>query len=186
MALYRESFVFALFTSEPALFWTGHGELDLPADAIFPTPVVVPGGGGLVNLPELEQLINGTAQRVEVRLSGVSEEAVRLAVEETPDIYGAPAFIGRVQFDEAWKVAGPVAWEWTGEGRGLIISGDDAGAQGRSRTITLKLAAGDTTRSRARMAFFTDADQRRDFPDDDFFSHVAGINAGTSRRWGPK
>lgn len=69
-------------------------------------------------------------------------------------------------------------------GYGLAVAGDEDGAD-RKRTLTLKLASGDTTRSRAPLAFFTDADQRRDFPDDAVFSHVAGINAGTSRRWGP-
>lgn len=184
MALYRESFIFRLETDEPATFWTGHGDLLLPADLVLPTDTIVPGGGDLINLPDLEQLINGTAQPVEITLSGVSPRTAALAAEESAQVPGAEAYIGRIEFDENWQVRGPVVWEWTGEGRGLSVSGD-AGDLGRTRTITLKLAAGDTTRSRAPLAFFTDADQRRDFPTDAVFSHVAGINAGTSRRWGP-
>jgi hypothetical protein len=184
MALYRESFIFRLETDEPAMFWTGHGDLPLAADDVLSEPAVALGGGDLVNLPDLEQLINGTAQRVEVTLSGVSQRTAVLASEEAPQVNGAPAYIGRVQFDEAWQQQGPVVWEWSGEGRGLTVSGDD-GEDGRTRSLTLKLGSGDTTRSRAPLAFFTDADQRRDFPTDTVFSHVAAINAGTSRRWGP-
>lgn len=185
MPSYRESFIFRLETNEPAMFWTGHGDLLLPADDVLPEETIVSGGGDLVSLPEIEQLINGTAQRVEVTISGVSQRAVALAAEETPEVSGAAAYIGRIQFDEDWQLAGPVVWEWTGEGRALTVGGED-GSEGRTRSITLRLGSGDTTRSRAPLSFFTDADQRRDFPTDAFFSHVGAINSGTSRRWGPE
>lgn len=184
MPSYRESFVFVVDTDEPALFWTGHTDLLLPDDDVLPIPTLVPGGGELINLPDLEGLLNGTAQRVEVVFSGVSARAVALATEEATDVAGRAVHIGRVDFDEEWQIAGPVAWEWTGEAKKLTVGGD-ATSEGRSRTITFTVGAGDTTRGRAPFAFFTDADQRRDFPDDAIFSHVGGINAGTSRRWGP-
>lgn len=185
MALYRESYIFRIETDEPALFWTGHGDLLLPADTVLPAPAVALGAGSLVNLPELEQLINGIAQRVEVVLSGVTETTVALAVEEAPQIPGAAVNIGRITFDEEWQVVGAVEWEWSGEGRSLTV-GSQGGGDTRQRTLTLRVAAGDTTRSRSPLAFFTDADQRRSFPDDDFFSHVGAINSGTARRWGPR
>lgn len=185
MALYRESYVFRIATDDPALFWTGHGDLYLPADDVLPAPTIALGGGQLVSLPELEQLINGVAQRIDVVLSGVNDRTVAFAQEESAQVPGAAVHIGRVNFDEAWQVVGAVEWEWTGEARTLSIGSED-GADGRQRTLTLRVAAGDTKRSRAPLAFFTDADQRRRFADDDFFSHVGAINAGTSRRWGPK
>lgn len=185
MPAYRESFLFFVDTPEPALFWTGHTDLLVPADDVLNDDVLVPGGGDLLNLPDLEGLINGTAQRVEVTFSGVSARVLALATTEAPDVAGAQCYIGRIEFDEEWQLAGPVVWEWQGEAQKLSVS-SDATTNGRQRSITLVVAAGDTTRSRAPFAFFTDADQRRDFPTDLFFSHVAGINAGTSRRWGPK
>lgn len=185
MPQYRESFIFVIETDDPAIFWTGHTDLLLPADDVLDAPTIALGAGELIDLPDLEALINGIAQRVDVTLSGVSARTIALAKEEAPQVPGAAVWIGRIEFDEEWQQANPVEWEWTGEAQKLVV-GSDPKANARVRQITLSVAAGDTTRSRAPFAFFTDADQRRDFPTDDFFSHVAGINAGTSRRWGPK
>lgn len=185
MPQYRESFVFFIDTPEPALLWTGHTDLLLPADGVLPAPSIALGGGELVQLPEIEQLINGIAQRLEVEVSGVSAETLRFAAADAVDIPGAPVYIGRVEFDDDWQLVGPVEWEWSGEGQKMTIASDPA-ENGRTRTITLHIAAGETTRARAPLSFFTDADQRRDYPTDLFFSHIGGITAGTSRRWGPK
>jgi hypothetical protein len=184
MPAYRESFVFRLATDEPAIFWTGAGDLYLDADDVLPEPVLALGSGELLDLPDLEALINGVAQRVEIRVSGVSPETLRFAQEEADQVTGAAVHIGRIEFDEEWQIAGPVVWEWQGEAQKLTVGSDPAG-EGRTRTITLHVAAGDKTRARAPFAFFTDADQRREYPTDAFFDHVGAINAGTSRRWGP-
>lgn len=185
MAQYRESFIFRIETNEPGMFWTGHGDLLLPADVVLATPEIALGGGHLASLPDLEQLLNGEAQRLEITVSGISEDTLRFAQEDAPQVPGAPVYIGRIRFDEDWQQAGPVEWEWSGEGRSLAVSGMQGGDNGRSRSLTLRVASGDTTRSRAPFSLFTDADQRRDYPTDGIFSNVGRINAGTSRRWGP-
>lgn len=184
MPSFRESFIFRIETDEPAMFWTGHGALLLPADAVLPEPALALGAGNLINLFDLEQLMGGTAQRSEIILSGVSEETVSLATEEAAQVPGARVFIGRVQFDPEWQQE-VVEWEWEGEGVNLAISTESTGT-GRVRTLALRIRAGETTRSRRALAFFTAADQQYDFPDDTAFSHVAGLNGGTSRRWGPQ
>ena len=167
------------------MFWSGHGDLLVPADIVVPEPSIALGGGDLLNIPDLEQLINGVAQRVEFMLSGVSVRTVAFATEEAPGVPGARVDIGRMDFGPDWQQIAPVEWEFSGEARKLSV--DSQGSDGgRTRTLTLTVAAGDTLRSRAPVAFFTDADQRRRSPTDSFFSHVAGINQGTSRRWGPK
>lgn len=183
MPSYRESFVFYIATPDPAVFWSGHGPLLLPADDIVPDPVVIMGAGQLVDIPALEQLINGKAQRLEVTMSGVSEETVAIAAEEALSIAGSAVNIGRITFDDAWQIDS-VEWEWFGEALGLSVNSQQ-GDQGRTRSITLTIVAGDPSRRRPALAFFTDADQRYDFPDDAVFSNVASITNGTTRRWGP-
>lgn len=185
MPQYRESFIFRIETDTPAMLWTGHGDLLVPADGVVLTsPEIALGGGGLIDVPDLEQLLNGVAQRLEISLSGVNDAALVYAQEEAPQVPGAPVWIGRIEFDENWQPTGAVEWEWNGEGRGLTINRQDGDPP--SRTVVLKVVAGDTTRSRSAVSFFTDSDQRRKHPTDAIFSHVGQINAGTSRRWGPK
>lgn len=183
MPSYRESFVFFIDTPDPALFWSGHGPLLLPADDVLPSPTLVGGAGELVDIPALEQLINGKAQRLDITLSGVNEATVALAAEEAGTVPGCAVNIGRIEFDEVWQVAA-VEWEWTGEARGLSIASQSGGGN-RQRSLNLSVVAGDPSRRRPALAFFTDADQRYDFADDEAFSNVAGITAGTTRRWGP-
>ncbi len=155
MALYRESFIFRMETDEPAMFWTGHGDLLLPADLILPEPTLALGGGDLVNLPDLEQLINGTAQRVEVVLSGVSQRTILFAQEEGPQVAGAAVYIGRIQFDDEWQQLGPVVWEWTGEGR---IVNAEAGAtivrafEATLDAVSLASAQDDLARTPAKLS----------------------------------
>lgn len=184
MALYREAYIFRIATDPPVLFWTGFGDLAVPADAVVPDDAIALGAGQLISVPDLEQLINGIAQRLDFTFSGVSEQTIAFAHEEAADVAGARVDIGRMDQGPDWQQLAPVEWEWTGEARSLTV-GSQSTDEGRSRSITLTVAAGDTTRSRAPLAFFTDSDQRRRSSDDAIFSHVAGINSGTSRRWGP-
>lgn len=185
MALYRESFVFRVGTPDPVILWSGHTDLPLSADEIIPDDTIALGAGDLVNIPDLDQLISGVAQRLDITLSGVTQRSIALAQSEAADVAGAKVNIGLIRFGPDWQVEGSIAWEWEGEARKLSV-GSQATDSGRTRTITLTVAAGDTTRSRAPLAFFTDPDQRRRSADDVIFDHVASINQGTSRRWGPK
>lgn len=185
MATYRESVVVYIACDPPALLWSGVGLLPLPADAVLSHDMIALGGKELVSVPDFQLLINGITERLDFTLSGVSEHITRLALEDAPSVTGAPVHIGVVQFDEQFQVS-DVEWEAVFEARRLSISRPRMQNGTVARTLNLTIVAGDTTRSRAQFAFFTDSDQRRKYPTDVIFSHVAGINAGTSRRFGPK
>jgi hypothetical protein len=184
MAFYREAYIIRIASDPVALLWSGYGDLLVPADTVVPEDSIALGGGGLVSVPDFQQLINGTAERLEYILSGISEEMIRLALEDAPSVAGSRVDLGRMDMDGDWQQIAPVEWEATFEARSLEVGSGWNGAS-RVRTLKLTVAAGDTTRSRAPLAFFTDADQRRRSPDDAIFSHVAAINGGTSRRFGP-
>jgi len=182
VAAYRESFVVYVASNPPALFWTGAGRLPIAADAVIPAPMVALGAGRLINIPDFQQLINGTAERLTFSFSGVSNETLRLAFEEAASVKNAFVWLGRITFDAAWQQVGPIEWEALFQAREMTISRQSPSEQ----SVTITLANGDTARSRAPNNFFTDADQRRRYPTDAVFSHVAGISQGTSRRWGPR
>lgn len=186
MASYRESIVVRIDCDPPALFWSGIGWLVIPADEVVPEQSVALGGGELVSVPDFQQLIGGTAERLDFTVSGVSPETVRLAIEDAESVRGARVDIGTVRFDRQWQLL-TVEWEQVFEARSLSVSRPQSdGAGNVTQSISLTIVQGSTTRSRAKVAFFTDADQRRRSSTDAIFSHVAGINIGTSRRFGPK
>lgn len=180
----RVSPLLRIDSDPPARVWGGVGDLVIPADAIEDAPALYLGGGELVQIPELEQLINGTASRISVTVSGVAPETLRLALEDAPSVKGAAVHIGLVYFDDALQIS---EVEWLSELRSDALTIDSSPAEeGRTRSITLSIGSDFTDRSKAPIALFTDQDQRRRSPTDAIFDHVSGINAGTSRPFGPR
>lgn len=185
MTVYRRSYIFRLASDPVARLWTGWGALDTPADAVDPAGARWIGAAGILALPALKALINGTAERVRFSLSGVSEETVRLATEDRATVRGAELRLGYVDFDQRWQLTGPIRWEWLGVADVITVESAASG-RGRTRTISLSVASADTLRSNPNFAFYTDADQRKRSPTDAFCNQVANISLGMTRRFGPR
>ena len=179
----REVFLVRIEAPNPVYVWSGVGDLDVPGDALAPA-ATYSGMGELIDIPAVKQLINGTADRYPFGVSGVSPAIQALATSEADEVNGAVVRIGSLPLDRMNQIAGPVDWEFEGVADVVSIdnASDESGA--RVRSVSLSVAAGDTGRSRAELASFTDADQRQRSPDDAIFSHVAGIAAGNTRRFG--
>lgn len=183
MAEVRESYLLRIASDPPARVWSGVGDLEIPADIVEDATATYLGAGQLLSVTDFQHLINGVAERVEFSVSGVNDETVRLALEDAPSVKGAAVHLGRIDFDENWQQLGPVEWEATFRADTLTVDSQGSNGQ-RTRTITLSVGTSDTGRSYAPMSFFTDSDQRRRSPTDAVFSFVAGINGGTTRRFG--
>lgn len=185
MATHRRAIVWRLAVDPVARLWSGFGWLDVPGDDLDPSGARYLGAGGLLQLPELKQMMNGLADRVDFSLSGVTAETLRLALEDRDTIPGALLTVGHVTFDRDLQIEGSPVWTWRGRADVLAVD-SQATDTGRERTITLSVAAADTLRSNPALTWFTDADQRRRFPTDAIFDRVAGINAGVTRRFGAR
>lgn len=182
--IYRRSVLFRLGSDPVVRLWSGFGDLPIPANAHDDATEIYRGAGALLQVPAVKQLINGVADRVDFTLSGVNAATIALAIEDRDTVQGAAVALGYASFDDAWQVE-TVAWQWLGIADVLKVESNATQDQ-RTRSITLSVAASDTARANPQLAWFTDADQRRRSPTDAFFSHVAGISQGTTRRWGPK
>lgn len=180
----RQIILFRVASDPVARICSGVNPIIIPADIVEAEEARYLGGGALVRVPDLEQLVNGTAARAEITVSGVSAETLRLAVEDAASVKGAKVHIGIAYQDDAWQIT-EVEWVAVFRADSLTVSTQSTG-RGRSRSITLSVGTDFTDRSRAPIAFWTDADQRRRAPTDRFFDQVALITAGTSRRFGPK
>jgi hypothetical protein len=82
----RESILIRIASDPPARIWSGIGDLLVPADDVEPEDSIYLGGAVLISAPDFQQLINGTADRLEFTLSGVSSEVVALAMEEAESV----------------------------------------------------------------------------------------------------
>lgn len=184
MSGHRVSVLFRMACDPPVYLWSGFGPLRTSGDGLDPSGANWSGAGELITMPTLKQLINGEADRIEVKVSGVTPSMLRLVNEDRESVRGAPANIGLIEFDDAWQQAGPIKWQWAGRG-GVIITESTQVDNGRQWTVSLSMASADTFLANPRLAFFTAADQAKRSPTDQFCSHVAGISAGTTRRFGP-
>lgn len=185
MPAYRESYLLRIDCDPVLRAWTSVGDLAIPADAIEPIGATYRGAGEITGLPNIRMLLNGIAERLDITVSGVNPETLRLAREDAESVKGAAAYIGLVIFDDSWQVA-EVDWLWEGRADFIEVTRLTAGEGKRLRGVKLSLGSIDTGRSRASLAFFTDADQRRRSSDDAIFSHVASMSGGVTRRFGPK
>jgi hypothetical protein len=180
-----EAYLFRLEANPPAYLWSGVGDLDVPGDALVGSATTRYSGiGTLTGIPVLQNLINGTADRAEFTLSGVDALAMQYAHEDSGTIPGSIVRIGSVPLGDDGQVAGPTDWEWEGVADTIAVSSQGQDGGGRVRSVTISVGTATVARSTASLSSFTDAIQRQLFPTDAFFSHIAGINAGTSRRFG--
>lgn len=178
----RESFGIRIDSDPVARLWTGFGDILIPADIVESEPAIYLGGGELLNVPEFDVPINGAAERIDIRLSGVNAAIMAIATEEAASIKGAKVHFTRFYFGDDWQLT-DVEYDAVFRADKLSFTSDDGG-NGRTRTMTLSIASQDTNRNRAPQAYFTDQDQRRRSPTDAIFSHVAGITQGVMRRFG--
>lgn len=166
-------------TDPVARVCSGAAPIIIPADGIESAPAKYLGGGQLVEIPEIEQVINGTAQRISITVSGVTRETLALFADESDSLKGAPVHIGVAYQDDDWQIT---EVEWLAE---LRCDFPTASGTHTNRSISISIGSSDTDRSKAPVSFWTAAGQRRISPTDRFFDHIAGISAGTSRRFGP-
>jgi hypothetical protein len=181
----RESFGIRIDCADPARIWTGFGNLAVPADIVESAPTIYYGGAELLSAPDFEHPFNGQAERLDIRLSGISARIVQMAQEQAASVKGAKVHFVRFYFNADWSLQ-DVEYEAVFRADKLSFSSEDDGAGGRNRVLTLSIATDDTNRNRAPASFFTDQDQRRRSPTDAIFSHVSGITQGVLRRFGTR
>ena len=162
---------------EPVRAWAGIGDLEIPADDVESEGGTFQGVGILGNVPALRQLIGGAAERLEFSLTVPSGEIFALADDEAASVRAAPVDVGVIFFDEDWQQSA-VAWLWNGTADVPSVSRT---ANGLSVTRTVRISAGSafTDRTRPQHTYFTNADQKRRSPTDDFCIRVDlyGINS---------
>lgn len=183
--LIRRSVLLYVATDTPIRAWTGVGDFDKAIDGVDTTGGIYKGLGEVQDIPALQQLVNGVAQRIELSLSGVDDRIAALADAEAADVRSKAVSIGLQFFGEDWAPLGDSLWIWDGEAD--VVKSDSVSTPdfGRVRTVTLSVGSLTTGRRRPRLAFFTRAQQRRRSADDAFCDRVGLYSQDTELKWPP-
>lgn len=182
----RPAVVLRLETDPVIRLWQGAvRDLALDSDGVEDVAGAIYSSMGLLtDIPTLNNLLNGDAERLSFGLSGagITAEIAALASAEAADIRSARVNIGILFFDANWQIGSPVLWPWEGEADSLTVDRQGNGDLA-SRTITLSVGSITTGRRRPFNAIWSDEDQQRKSPGDKFFSEVRRYSSGITKPW---
>lgn len=188
IAAMRSSFQLGIFLridTDPALhIWFGINDIPARFDSIDADGTVYMGGGRLLGVPELQVLVNGTADSVDFTLSGIDPATSAKAIDSMPPLRGAAVQMGIATLDQYYQPMGPIIPIWKGTASHVseaspAVQGDET----PSITLSLSVVAGSVTRSRPSQAIWSDAMQKALSPTDDFCKQVQRLAAGLAPVW---
>lgn len=110
------------------------------------------GLGLLLEAPEIEHIIDGTADDVSFRLSAVSRELEDYVAGTAAKVRGRRVNLGLMAFDAAWQPATPIIPIAQYSASHLTVSSSPGDGPAAPNTLTLALTCrvGDTSRSRGQ------------------------------------
>lgn len=128
----------------------------------------------LMNIPDLELLINGIADRVDFYLSGTDPTFIATIAAAAPDVLGAQAIVGVAPLDVRYQPQTQIIGVWTGSADLMKMSGRPGKdpTQPGTQTIAVSCGTGDTSRARPRLTAFSQPQQHLLSPTDNFFSQI--------------
>lgn len=174
---------FRLHLDPVVRLWLGVGHCKAGIDATDGAGATYKGLGTMLNLPAFTQLVNGAADRVEFRLSGVPSEIMALASQEaTDEVKGAALLVGVGVFDADWQLIAQPTWIKRYIADFVRVEMESA-TEGITRTVVLSARSFLTGRRRPGLSYWTDADQQALHPGDRFCERTALYSQETSKAW---
>jgi hypothetical protein len=164
--------------------WLGVNDIPHHFNAIEAGDQTYFGGGRLQTVPDFDVIINGGAERIEVTMEGVTEEAAAQIDLANPRVHGKRVFVGMAAFDQHWQKDTDIfaLSHWIADFYSL--SGSVAVAdEPQVRTLRLSCSSGEIGRSRPRRATYTDPQQKFRYPTDDYCKNVMRYDRGFSLSW---
>jgi hypothetical protein len=168
---------------EPFRMWLGIGDCEAGIDAEDGDGSIYKGMGEMLNVPAFQQLVNGTAERVQFALSGVPQRAAQLASMEADEVRGTPLHIGLGVFGRDWQLIEAPVWLKRFVVDYLSLQRQQQGTDPAVYTISLSARSIFSGRRRPGLSFFTDEDQQRRSPGDLFCEHPRRYSQLESKAW---
>jgi len=165
-----------------ARLWLGVGHARVGIDATDGTGAIYKGLGEILDLPAFTQLINGSADKVEFSLNGVSQDIVQMASSEADDVKGVALLVGLGCFDHDWQLIASPTWlrRFTCD----YISVQQTQDLGSTvRTVTLHARTFLTGRRRPTLSYWTDYEQTLAHPGDRICQRTVLYTGETQKKW---
>lgn len=174
---------FRMGTEPPIRLWLGVGEIQPGINAYDDANETYFGLGTLIDVPALQQLINGVADRITFQLSGVSEEVLITAAGEADSIKNATVAVGICIFGRDWVQLGVPKWMFRGRADYLTINQQSGEGNQMLRVVELSVGSLLTGRRRRGLSYMTDEDQQERFPGDLMCERTALYTNGVEKVW---
>ncbi|WP_421581615.1 hypothetical protein [Shinella sp. M31] len=177
--------IFLHIATVPALrVWLGVNDIPIQIESVDEAGAVYQGGGRLIGVPTLETLVNGTADSVEFAMSGVDPSSGAKVLESIPPVRGADVFVGITTLDDYYQPMSQIVPLWCGTASHPTESSPTVmGAENRSLTLGLVVAAGSETRSRPARSLWSSAHQKAISATDRFCDNTSRIARGVQPAW---
>jgi len=178
----RLGIFFRLHIDPVVRLWLGVGHAVAGIDADDGAGATYKGLGTMLNLPALNQLVNGAADRVEFTLAGVSSEIMAMASTEADEVKGAALLIGVGVFDANWQLIAQPTWlrRFIAD---FVKVEMDSGEDGITRAVVISARTFLTGRRRPGLSYWTDADQQALHPGDKFCERTVLYSQETMKPW---
>lgn len=164
--------------------FAGAGDFAVAADAVETEGGVYLSAGVFSDgMPDIDTLMNGEVQAIQLGLSGVDTATVQRYLLDRTEVVGAPAALGWAFLDHRYRLAGPVRWPARGYLAAPKVTRRRNGAEGFNRVISVTLMVGPYARRRAVHRYFSQADHRRAHPTDPFCDQTVALTAEATRKW---
>ena len=176
---------FRLDTDPVVRLWLGFGDIKPGVNVYDEADDLYQGFGELPAIPNFNQLLNGSAERVDFTLSGVSGEVLTIASgDDAQEVKGKRVTVGFALMNSDWSLLGSVHWCALYVADYLSIDQQPSAAGDEPvRTLSLSCGSRFTGRRRPSYAYFSDQDQTARFSGDRFCSVVSLYAHGFNKQW---
>jgi hypothetical protein len=170
-------------TPVPVRLWTGIGDFAVTDSAFDPDGTLYK-GSRLINLPTFQRIWNGLAERIDITLTGVTDDMRELVYEDAADIRGSIFRMGITVLDDEWTQIGPVRWLRRGR-IDQITTENRPGERERIKTIIFSLGSQLTGRRVPGSGAYTNSDQqmRPGSEDDKFCERTPMMTQNMTIKW---
>lgn len=159
--------------------WSGVGDLSIPTDSVEDSLLNVYLGVGVIReLPEIEVLLNMTAGRLAIAISGISAEIQDLVEKDAADVEGAAINIGIGFLNGRQQLIGSIFWMVDG-----VLEQVFTEATAEQRTAGIQIAYGAVDRRSPLRGYWSPQDQEARHPGDLGCSRTPLYDEGRSLVW---